>query len=215
MVHRLERFSCVRFVDPVLPSSVCLLRQLVAQQQPPPAQRATGVVKADATAILVDVVVRDRQGDPVTGPDRRRLRARRRRRQAEDRVGVAVFDAPRPLRRRSARKPARHRRRRRRRSCRRSAAAAGHRPGIRPPVARGRAADAQGGADLRRQGRSQRDDRRVRHRPERSRSIRATPAIRRCSRRRSKRSATAARRSSTPRPAAPTPTRLPMAPPPP
>lgn len=35
------------------------------QQSQPPAQRAIGGVKADATAILVDVVVRDRRGDPV------------------------------------------------------------------------------------------------------------------------------------------------------
>ena len=38
---------------------------LSAQQQPPPAQRATGIVKSDATAILVDVVVRDKRGDPI------------------------------------------------------------------------------------------------------------------------------------------------------
>ena len=39
---------------------------LTARQQTPPAQRATGAVKSDATAILVDIVVRDRRGDPVT-----------------------------------------------------------------------------------------------------------------------------------------------------
>jgi VWFA-related protein len=39
---------------------------LIAQQPTPPAQRATGTVKSDATAILVDVVVRDKRGDPVT-----------------------------------------------------------------------------------------------------------------------------------------------------
>ena len=40
-------------------------------EQPPPAQRATGIEKAEAMAILVDVVVRDRRGDPVLdlGPE--------------------------------------------------------------------------------------------------------------------------------------------------
>jgi VWFA-related protein len=42
-----------------------------AQEAQPPAQRAEGVLKADATAIAVDVVVRDRRGQPVLdlGPD--------------------------------------------------------------------------------------------------------------------------------------------------
>jgi VWFA-related protein len=43
-----------------------LLAPGLSAQQPPPAQRATGTVKSEATAILVDVVVRDRRGDPVT-----------------------------------------------------------------------------------------------------------------------------------------------------
>jgi len=42
-----------------------LAASVVAQQPAPPAQRATGTVKSDATAILVDVVVRDKHGDPV------------------------------------------------------------------------------------------------------------------------------------------------------
>ena len=36
-----------------------------AQTQTPPA-RARGVVQAEATAILVDVIVRDKRGQPVT-----------------------------------------------------------------------------------------------------------------------------------------------------
>ena len=68
---------------------------LIAQQQAPPAQRATGVVKSDATAILVDIVVRDRRGDPVTGPDGRRLRGRRRRR-AQEVGSVTLFSSPEP-----------------------------------------------------------------------------------------------------------------------
>ena len=39
---------------------------LSAQQPAAPAQRATGSYKAEAVAIMVDVVVRDRRGDPVT-----------------------------------------------------------------------------------------------------------------------------------------------------
>ncbi len=46
-----------------------LVPALVAQQQTPPAQRATGTVKSDATAVLVDVVVRDRRGRPGHRPD--------------------------------------------------------------------------------------------------------------------------------------------------
>ena len=34
-------------------------------QQTPPAQRAAGTVKSGVTAVLVDVVVRDKQGMPV------------------------------------------------------------------------------------------------------------------------------------------------------
>lgn len=37
-----------------------------AQTQQPPAPRASGIVQAETTAILVDVVVRDRRGQPVT-----------------------------------------------------------------------------------------------------------------------------------------------------
>ena len=37
-----------------------------AQPQQPPAPRASGVVQAETTAILVDVVVRDKKGQPVT-----------------------------------------------------------------------------------------------------------------------------------------------------
>ena len=37
----------------------------VQTQQPPP-PRASGVVQAETTAILVDVVVRDKHGQPVT-----------------------------------------------------------------------------------------------------------------------------------------------------
>jgi len=43
-----------------------LVPTVIAQQPAPPAQRATGTVKSDATAILVDIVVRDKRGDPVT-----------------------------------------------------------------------------------------------------------------------------------------------------
>jgi VWFA-related protein len=42
-----------------------LVPAVIAQQPAPPAQRATGTVKSDATAILVDVVVRDKRGDPI------------------------------------------------------------------------------------------------------------------------------------------------------
>ena len=56
----------MRFVSiPVLLVGL-LAPSLVAQQQTPPPQRATGAVKSDATAILVDIVVRDKRGDPVT-----------------------------------------------------------------------------------------------------------------------------------------------------
>ncbi len=43
-----------------------LVPAVIAQQPATPAQRATGVVKSDATAIMVDIVVRDKRGDPVT-----------------------------------------------------------------------------------------------------------------------------------------------------
>jgi VWFA-related protein len=44
---------------------------MAAQQPAPPAQRATGGYKTETVAIMVDVVVRDRRGDPVTdlGPE--------------------------------------------------------------------------------------------------------------------------------------------------
>ena len=44
---------------------------MAAQQPAPPAQRATGGYKSETVAIMVDVVVRDRRGDPVTdlGPE--------------------------------------------------------------------------------------------------------------------------------------------------
>ncbi len=47
--------------------SLVSARPLARQgQTPPPAQRAEGTVEAQATAIMVDVVVRDRRGNPVT-----------------------------------------------------------------------------------------------------------------------------------------------------
>jgi VWFA-related protein len=50
--------------------ALCLLLSgaypAVRAQQQPPAPRASGIVQAETTAILVDVVVRDRRGQPVT-----------------------------------------------------------------------------------------------------------------------------------------------------
>jgi hypothetical protein len=40
---------------------------LAGQQPAPPAQRATGAEGSNVTAIVVDVVVRDRQGNPLAG----------------------------------------------------------------------------------------------------------------------------------------------------
>lgn len=47
-------------------AAAALTGPALAGPQDPPAQRATGVVRADAVAILADVVVRDRRGQPVT-----------------------------------------------------------------------------------------------------------------------------------------------------
>src|SRR5690606_32946753 len=46
--------------------SLVSARPVARQAQTPPPQRAEGTVAAQATAIMVDVVVRDRRGNPVT-----------------------------------------------------------------------------------------------------------------------------------------------------
>ncbi|HEX7085100.1 MAG TPA: VWA domain-containing protein [Vicinamibacterales bacterium] len=46
--------------------SLVSARPIARQGQSPPAQRAQGTVEAQTTAIMVDVVVRDRRGNPVT-----------------------------------------------------------------------------------------------------------------------------------------------------
>ncbi|MFL6278522.1 MAG: VWA domain-containing protein, partial [Vicinamibacterales bacterium] len=50
----------------VLALTLALSAFPAAQTQSPPAPRASGVVQAETTAILVDVVVRDKRGQPVT-----------------------------------------------------------------------------------------------------------------------------------------------------
>ena len=135
-------------------------------------------------------------GDPVAGPDRRRLRDRGRRRAAAGRVGDAVFHA------RCAAAPAEQPQAGCRRGGRsaeaaeRAGAAAGDRARVRPTVARGAVAGAQSRARLRGQGRAQRDHRRLRHRPVADDLSGLHAATRRCSKRRSRRSGIAARRSS-------------------
>ena len=50
----------------LLPGTIALMLSVaVGDAQQPPPQRATGTVKGGVTAVLVDVVVRDRRGDPV------------------------------------------------------------------------------------------------------------------------------------------------------
>jgi VWFA-related protein len=45
--------------------ALCLAAVLVAQQPPPAPQRATGTLREGVTAVLVDVIVRDKRGQPV------------------------------------------------------------------------------------------------------------------------------------------------------
>ena len=185
---------------------------LVAQQQAPPAQRATGTVKSDATAILVDIVVRDKRGDPVTDLSAADFEVE------EDGVrqqvgSVTLFSSPEPAAaERVAQAGSGCGGDCRAKAADRAGAAAGDRAGVRPSVARGALARAQGRAWLRGQGREQRLDRRLRHRP----VAQDLPGLhrrrRRCSRKPSRRSAIAARRSSTPA-GGPTPMPGPSAPP--
>jgi VWFA-related protein len=51
----------------VIALSAALAVAVVGAQPQPPAQRASGTVRAGVTAVLVDVVVRDKRGDPVRG----------------------------------------------------------------------------------------------------------------------------------------------------
>ena len=81
-----------------------LVPALIAQQPAPPAQRATGVVKSDATAILVDVVVRDRRGDPILDLTAADFEIEED--GVEQQVGsVTLFAAPEPQRQPTTRSP--------------------------------------------------------------------------------------------------------------
>ena len=108
---------------------------LTAQQQSPPAQRATGTVKSDATAILVDVVVRDKRGDPITDLSAADFEVE------EDGVAqqvgsVTLFSSPSRRRRPRPRKPAPTAAPRRGEAADDAGATAGRRAGVRPAVAR-------------------------------------------------------------------------------
>ena len=72
-----------------------------ARQQPP--QRATGVTREGVRAVLVDVVVRDKRGQPVRDLDAGRFRGDRRRRAADDRLVHAGLRGRRGLRAAGAR----------------------------------------------------------------------------------------------------------------